>query len=419
MKDTILKTALAYALGSLIAQIINLIAVFIFMRELTLAEFGLYGLVFECFALLQMVVFNSFRNIYLQDFRLGKVDLSEKVFTQLTLGSIVLVLVSILCILIFKINLNLSIFLFLSLFLNGLSIPIFAKFLVENKRFILISKDILISIFVLATAYYTTRSNTRFDIQSIIIIQIIISGIVSFLFFLFYFKKGLFSISIFKFRLELFRSVCIFLGIFFINSFYNKMAVIAFNNFGNVIYLAIYLGALKFISPFMFVNNALVQAYIPKFISEDFKSFDSKGFFHFFLPAIFISICIVTFFPLALNILGLEKYYQSYDVVKILVIYLVAIFIYSPLSNFINVNGGQKIVLSTNFFVFLCYILFLFLLIKFNIFSPKTVAASYVFLETLIILIYCIYLKNKLNVSPLYIISPFALWACLLFSLLY
>ena len=86
MKDTILKTALAYALGSLIAQIINLISVFIFMRELTLAEFGLYGLVFECFALLQMVVFNSFRNIYLQDFRLGKVDLSEKVFIQLTLG---------------------------------------------------------------------------------------------------------------------------------------------------------------------------------------------------------------------------------------------------------------------------------------------------------------------------------------------
>lgn len=413
MKDNILKTAVFYAVGSLIAQVISLLSVFLFMKELTLSEFGLYGIVFECFTLLQMVVFNSFRNIYLQDFRSGDFDLDSKIFTQLTLGSFVLLLITALCTYIFKIKIELSVVLFISLFLNSLSIPIFAKFLVDNQRFILVFKDVLVALFLLAAAFFTTKFHKNFSIEVIVSIQIMVSGIISFSFFLLYFFKRSFSIKFFKFKLNMLYPLFVFLGIFFINSFYNKMAVIAFNNVGDMVFLAVYLGALKFVSPFMFVNNALVQAYIPRFMSDSFNNFNAKVFFHFFIPSLVIALALYCFFPLILNILDLQKYYQSYELVKIFSLYLISVFIYGSLSNFINVNGGQKIVLFVNIIVLIIYALFLFFLVSYNIVDPKKVAAGYVFLEIFTILVYCLYLTPKVKISYFYFISPLFLWLLL------
>lgn len=212
MKDNILKTAVFYAVGSLIAQVISLLSVFLFMKELTLSEFGLYGIVFECFTLLQMVVFNSFRNIYLQDFRSGDFDLDSKIFTQLTLGSFVLLLVTALCTYIFKIKIELSVVLFFSLFLNSLSIPIFAKLLVDNQRFILVFKDVLVALFLLIAAFFTTKFHKSFSIEVIVSIQIMVSGIISFFFFLLYFFKRSFNIKFFKFKLNMLYPLFVFLG---------------------------------------------------------------------------------------------------------------------------------------------------------------------------------------------------------------
>ncbi|WP_213991154.1 hypothetical protein [Sodalis sp. dw_96] len=405
MNKSILGTASLYAGGSLVTQAIGFFSQIILMRNLTLSDYGYYGLSFEVLILLQMVVGGAFRNFYLQSFRNDKADLNSLTIYQFFNGSLYIAVFSVFLYFLYGVNWLISLSLTVSFVLTSFALPLQTKMLAENRRTILIIKDIVTALLALLTIWLSLKI-FRLPVEKVVMVQLLPAVIVAFTYMLLYQKDLFVWLKINKIllyaKLRYEKVLISFIFVFLVNSLHNKLGVLYIKHFSNLSVLALYLAAFKFINPTLFIQTSLVSAYMPKFVSDVNFKFDKKIFFTFFIPGFAIVVFLYLLFPYLISLLGLSHYQNVYPLIKVGSWFILIVFIYGPLSNYIAVIGGQHFILLANIFAFLFYMISACIFGFF--FENQRMALSitfcFVIAECIICILYFFYLiKKKIEIS--------------------
>ncbi|HHL1886851.1 lipopolysaccharide biosynthesis protein [Klebsiella pneumoniae] len=413
MNKGIISTASYYVFFSLLTQSLTLVSQLLLMKYFSIRDYGYMGISFEAYIFLQMIVPNALRNFYLQKIRTSghgnnELLLDKLVKFQIYIGSIIILTFGCIVAFLYRLDAFLSILIIATGILSSIIQPLQAFWLANNRRFLVIAKDLssaflfLLSIVVLI--YYFSVS-----IKSIVILQFLIFSVVPCCFYIYYRlnQKGNSQTSL---NIEMLNKsdiygLLIFMMIFLVNTMHNKFGVMFLNKYTTLTEVAIYLAAFKFINPVFFVQSSLISAYMPKFIHEKELHFDYKLFLTFFIPGIIISSCLYFAFPLVVSILSIEKYLSSYPLIKVGCLFILVVFLYGALSNYISVSGGKNFILLTNLIALGLMLLFCFLNRNSDNLSVF-VMHVFVLAECIVGISYYLYLKfKKIKISILYILS--------------
>lgn len=413
MNKGIISTASYYVFFSLLTQSLTLVSQLLLMKCFSIRDYGYMGISFEAYIFLQMIVPNALRNFYLQKIRTSghgnnELLLDKLVKFQIYIGSIIILTFGCIVAFLYRLDAFLSILIIATGILSSIIQPLQAFWLANNRRFLVIAKDLssaflfLLSIVVLI--YYFSVS-----IKSIVILQFLIFSVVPCCFYIYYRlnQKGNSQTSL---NIEMLNKsdiygLLIFMMIFLVNTMHNKFGVMFLNKYTTLTEVAIYLAAFKFINPVFFVQSSLISAYMPKFIHEKELHFDYKLFLTFFIPGIIISSCLYFAFPLVVSILSIEKYLSSYPLIKVGCLFILVVFLYGALSNYISVSGGKNFILLTNLIALGLMLLFCFLNRNSDNLSVF-VMHVFVLAECIVGISYYLYLKfKKIKISILYILS--------------
>ncbi|HIE8869269.1 TPA: lipopolysaccharide biosynthesis protein [Klebsiella variicola] len=413
MNKGIISTASYYVFFSLLTQSLTLVSQLLLMKYFSIRDYGYMGISFEAYIFLQMIVPNALRNFYLQKIRTSghgnnELLLDKLVKFQIYIGSIIILTFGCIVAFLYRLDAFLSILIIATGILSSIIQPLQAFWLANNRRFLVIAKDLssaflfLLSIVVLI--YYFSVS-----IKSIVILQFLIFSVVPCCFYIYYRsnQKGNSQTSL---NIEMLNKsdiygLLIFMMIFLVNTMHNKFGVMFLNKYTTLTEVAIYLAAFKFINPVFFVQSSLISAYMPKFIHEKELHFDYKLFLTFFIPGIIISSCLYFAFPLVVSILSIEKYLSSYPLIKVGCLFILVVFLYGALSNYISVSGGKNFILLTNLIALGLMLLFCFLNRNSDSLSVF-VMHVFVLAECIVGISYYLYLKfKKIKISILYILS--------------
>lgn len=413
MNKGIISTASYYVFFSLLTQSLTLVSQLLLMKYFSIRDYGYMGISFEAYIFLQMIVPNALRNFYLQKIRTSghgnnELLLDKLVKFQIYIGSIIILTFGCIVAFLYRLDAFLSILIIATGILSSIIQPLQAFWLANNRRFLVIAKDLssaflfLLSIVVLI--YYFSVS-----IKSIVILQFLIFSVVPCCFYIYYRlnQKGNSQTSL---NIEMLNKsdiygLLIFMMIFLVNTMHNKFGVMFLNKYTTLTEVAIYLAAFKFINPVFFVQSSLISAYMPKFIHEKELHFDYKLFLTFFIPGIIISSCLYLAFPLVVSILSIEKYLSSYPLIKVGCLFILVVFLYGALSNYISVSGGKNFILLTNLIALGLMLLFCFLNRNSDNLSVF-VMHVFVLAECIVGISYYLYLKfKKIKISILYILS--------------
>ncbi|PXM36275.1 hypothetical protein DMT39_23895 [Klebsiella variicola] len=413
MNKGIISTASYYVFFSLLTQSLTLVSQLLLMKYFSIRDYGYMGISFEAYIFLQMIVPNALRNFYLQKIRTSghgnnELLLDKLVKFQIYIGSIIILTFGCIVAFLYRLDAFLSILIIATGILSSIIQPLQAFWLANNRRFLVIAKDLssaflfLLSIVVLI--YYFSVS-----IKSIVILQFLIFSVVPFCFYIYYRLKqkgnSQTSLNIEMLNKSDIYGLLIFMMIFLVNTMHNKFGVMFLNKYTTLTEVAIYLAAFKFINPVFFVQSSLISAYMPKFIHEKELHFDYKLFLTFFIPGIIISSCLYFAFPLVVSILSIEKYLSSYPLIKVGCLFILVVFLYGALSNYISVSGGKNFILLTNLIALGLMLLFCFLNRNSDNLSVF-VMHVFVLAECIVGISYYLYLKfKKIKISILYILS--------------
>ncbi len=413
MNKGIISTASYYVFFSLLTQSLTLVSQLLLMKYFSIRDYGYMGISFEAYIFLQMIVPNALRNFYLQKIRTSghgnnELLLDKLVKFQIYIGSIIILTFGCIVAFLYRLDAFLSILIIATGTLSSIIQPLQAFWLANNRRFLVIAKDLssaflfLLSIVVLI--YFFSVS-----IKSIVILQFLIFSVVPCCFYIYYRLKqkvnSQTSLNIEMLNKSDIYGLLIFMMIFLVNTMHNKFGVMFLNKYTTLTEVAIYLAAFKFINPVFFVQSSLISAYMPKFIHEKELHFDYKLFLTFFIPGIIISSCLYFAFPLVVSILSIEKYLSSYPLIKIGCLFILVVFLYGALSNYISVSGGKNFILLTNLIALGLMLLFCFLNRNSDNLSVF-VMHVFVLAECIVGISYYLYLKfKKIKISILYILS--------------
>ncbi|EMV0165411.1 lipopolysaccharide biosynthesis protein [Klebsiella variicola] len=413
MNKGIISTASYYVFFSLLTQSLTLVSQLLLMKYFSIRDYGYMGISFEAYIFLQMIVPNALRNFYLQKIRTSghgnnELLLDKLVKFQIYIGSIIILTFGCIVAFLYRLDAFLSILIIATGILSSIIQPLQAFWLANNRRFLVIAKDLssaflfLLSIVVLI--YYFSVS-----IKSIVILQFLIFSVVPCCFYIHYRLKqkgnSQTSLNIEMLNKSDIYGLLIFMMIFLVNTMHNKFGVMFLNKYTTLTEVAIYLAAFKFINPVFFVQSSLISAYMPKFIHEKELHFDYKLFLTFFIPGIIISSCLYFAFPLVVSILSIEKYLSSYPLIKVGCLFILVVFLYGALSNYISVSGGKNFILLTNLIALGLMLLFCFLNRNSDNLSVF-VMHVFVLAECIVGISYYLYLKfKKIKISILYILS--------------
>lgn len=404
MNVSVIKAALAYVLSALSVQGVAFLTQLILLRYFSVTNYGFYAISFEAVIMANMVISGAFRNFYLKEIRKG-VNPNILMSYQLYYGSLGCLISSVFTCTILQVPIQISIYITMSMVFSSLILPISTNLLAKGYKWRIISRDITISLLsfcsVIFLVYYKQAS------VSIIIISLLLIQMVVNLFFFLRLSSlcSAFSLKNLNFIND---SMLPFLGIFLLNTIYNKIGVSYVNFFSDVATVATFLAAFKFVNPFFSIQAALISAIMPNFISKDNIKFDVKFFSFFALPGLLISGVLMFFFPYIIKIIELEKYGSLYDVILFLSPVIFIVFIYGALSNFISVSGGQSYILKTNILGVLIYIFIL--IIAYFLFNPdiiiNVVISSFVITESFVCGLYYYRVKRSNEITVLFLVSP-------------
>ncbi|BBV59961.1 lipopolysaccharide biosynthesis protein [Klebsiella quasipneumoniae] len=413
MNKGIISTASYYVFFSLLTQSLTLVSQLLLMKYFSIRDYGYMGISFEAYIFLQMIVPNALRNFYLQKIRTSghgnnELLLDKLVKFQIYIGSIIILTFGCIVAFLYRLDAFLSILIIATGILSSIIQPLQAFWLANNRRFLVIAKDLSSAfLFLLSTVvliYYFSVS-----IKSIVILQFLIFSVVPCCFYIYYRlnqkANSQTSLNIEMLNKSDIYGLLIFMMIFLVNTMHNKFGVMFLNKYTNLTEVAIYLAAFKFINPVFFVQSSLISAYMPKFIHEKELHFDYKLFLTFFIPGIIISSCLYFAFPLVVSILSIEKYLSSYPLIKVGCLFIFVVFLYGALSNYISVSGGKNFILLTNLIALGLMLLFCFLNRNSDNLSVF-VMHVFVLAECIVGISYYLYLKfKKIKISILYILS--------------
>lgn len=415
MNAKILQTATLYTFFSIVNQCFGLMLHLLMMRNFSVTSYGSYAIIFEGAAFTQLVLNGAYRNFYLQKIRNGTSEnINALINFQALNGSLIILFFSSIICFFYKLDLTISLMLIFSNVLVSMLLPLQAYWLVENKRQLLIIKDMSTAIFSLVVVFICVKL-LSLDVKEIAIFQMASNMIIS-LVFAFLFARSFFTLSnlkgVLKYGIKYEKSLFTFFVIFLVNVIHNKYGGIFLRHYSTEIQLALYLAAFKFINPIFFIQTSLISAFMPSFIKDVNFKFDGKVFVTFALPGFLVAVVLYTLFPFILSFLGINQYLQSYELIKISCIFIVIVFVYGAMSNFISVTGGQSFILKTNIIAFIIMLLMTFML-KGHGEDNINIISTFVFAECLICISYYYYLcKKNTIVSPFFIILPLLGVAC-------
>ncbi|HBY0419136.1 hypothetical protein [Klebsiella sp. 2019SCSN059] len=404
MDKGIIKAAIAFFSSSVLVQGIGFLSQVFLMRELSVAQFGTYALVFEALAMCNMVVSGAFRNYYLREINKGN---SSNILLpyQLLFGSFWCVFSTVSIGLVFNLDNMIILGMSLSMVLSSLIMPKWTECLALGKRKLIIMRDLTYACgtFLLILFYvFYLKKHINFLIISVFTLNII----VSLLFFMDFTElRKYFTFCNIKL---LTTSIVPFFGIFIANTIYNKIGVTFINHMSSISNVALYLAMFKFITPLFFIQNALVSSILPKFNSERSLEFDKKIFLFFAVPGLIVTVVLPLVFPVVISVLGLYKYENITGLFYYGSPIIFISFIYGALSNYISVSGGQSLILKTNIYAIIFYILSLFVCealgVKINIII--LVLSLFVISESFICIVYYFDIKKNNKITGLFIWSP-------------
>ncbi|HFO0256844.1 TPA: hypothetical protein ACHIDA_003070 [Raoultella ornithinolytica] len=408
MNRKILQTASIYTFFSIINQAINLVAQLVIMRGFPVTQFGHYAICFEALALLQLVLSNASRNFYLQKIKSGSETVLSLMNYQAINGSLLIIFFGVIVCYFYNLDAIVSSYLILGNVLSSLLLPLQAKWLSENKRWLIIIRDTSVSLISLSFIFISVKLFNS-GVETIAITQFIIYGAVP-LIFIFIFQRDIFFIENIKrivrvkFRFE--SSLLIFCLIFFVNALHNKYGGIFLRNFSDGFQTAIYLATFKFINPLFFIQTSLISAFMPSFIKADNFKFDRKVFLVFALPGFIIALMLFIFYPLALSILGIEQYITSYELIKSGCLFVFIVFVYGAMSNYISISGGQNYILAVNILALSLMLVSSYFIVNVK-FTALALIHIFVIAECLICILYFLYIyKKKIEISFFFFFSP-------------
>jgi len=367
MVKKVAVNTIAYLIGSGIAQIFALVFTLILMDKLPVAEYGNYNLVISLVAIFSFLIDGGLTGFIIKEFNNKGYDLEEPSFerdslicstyTYQVIVTSLLILLYTLTVL-FTVNSNFIInylaFGLLTLLL-GLATPVFALLIANEKKHLIVAKDITVALIRLILI--VTIFKFSFSTQSIYFIPVG-ALIVAVALVVTFFKRILSGFEKFILPrkdqfLNILRVVTPFLLLSLFNVIYNKIDILMLNELADISEVAFYAGATIFVYPFMFICAAASSAILPFFskmaVKGDKSVRDEKLILIFMLGlGAVLSSFLYFISPYLYTSLFDGKYLVSIEIYKVLVWYLLVVFGYTSLSSSLVAKGKIATLISMN-----------------------------------------------------------------------
>ncbi len=412
VKKVILNTFI-YILGSGVSQIFSLIFTLILMQELTIVEYGKYNLIISLVAIFSFVIDGGLTGYIIKEFNnrsyqlntpcLKRDEFISNVYVYQFLVTFFLMFTYTVTAYLIVDNSVLHNYLTFGLLtlLLGIATPTFALLVANEKKYVVVLKDVVIAVLRLALLYFIFRLSFSSDIIYWIPSLALIVALILICYF---YKKILIGFSAFYVHrglsslLLILKSVSPFLILSLFNIVYNKIDVLMLNSLSNINEVAFYAGATIFVYPFMFICSAASSAILPYFSRRksglDSGEKDDNIIFIFMLILGFlVSFILFIFSDLIYKNLFDGKYLLSSDVYKVLVWYLFIVFGYTSISNSLISQGKIYILIYMNVTMLILNVLLNYTLIP--LYGAKGAAFSTVISEVIIIVFLLWFMKFR------------------------
>lgn len=358
---------IAYVIGSGVAQIFALVFTLILMDRLPVAEYGNYNLVISLVAIFSFLIDGGLTGFIIKEFNNRGYDLEEPSFERDSLicsTYIYQVIVTSLLILLYTLTVLLtvnSIFIInylafgLLTLLLGLATPVFALLIANEKKHLIVAKDIIVAlirlILIVTIFKFSFSTQSIYFIPAGALIVAVALGVIFFKSILSGFKK--FTIPRKDQFLNILKVVSPFLLLSLFNVIYNKIDILMLNELADISEVAFYAGATIFVYPFMFICAAASSAILPFFskmaVKGDKSIRDEKLILIFMLGlGAVLSSFLYLISPYLYTSLFDGKYLASIEIYKVLVWYLLVVFGYTSLSSSLVAKGKIATLISMN-----------------------------------------------------------------------
>lgn len=415
MIRNVVSNAFVYIIGSGVTQFFSLLFTLMLMKEFTLEEYGTYSLIISFVALFTFIVDGGLTGYIIKEFNnknfLLKVGCKERnifisnvLFYQVIVTMILLLLyVSVVFLVANEVLIESYLIFGLLTLVLGFNTPVFALLIANGVRKVILIKDISTS--VMRLLILIVGFNIGIDSNFVYYIPFVVVFIACITCF-FFFKKLIID---FKFEYEcltseltkIFKLVFPFLFLALVNILYNKIDVLMLSELSTISEVAFYSGATIFVYPFMFICSAASSAILPFFSKQvvassyEAKKDEQSIFKIMFLIGAVLSSTLFFLSDIFYSRLFDGKYELSTDVYHILVWYLLIVFCYTSMSNFLVAHGKIKILIYMNLLMLAFNFGLNFLLIP--IWGAKGAAFSTVISELIILLFLWSFINIKKN----------------------
>lgn len=341
------KITCIYLLGSILTQAINFITNIYIIKSFSVNGYGVIAFVIEVTTFFIMLGESGYKSFFIKKIK-DRNRYSIRVF-QIT-NAIVIFLIS-LCFFYTKLG-PVGIIFSLGLMMYLLTIPLQSQFIYHGDKYKVILKDLSISVLRFLGIFLCV--NISLNVNLLFTFWCFPLIVVSYV----YVRKDIY-INLYKYFKRLFLNLKLTVNIFsqavpyiltsIVNNVYNRLPVFYLGNFLGSSSVAYYMSATKFVFPSMFLITALVNAVIPKISNKKVFKFNWRFFLISFIPSLVLYLLIVLVSPYIIKFLFDGKYNQSIGLIRVLANYVLIVFNYSIISNYLSVNGYQKLIFIVNF----------------------------------------------------------------------
>lgn len=363
MVSKVISSTVVYIAGSGFTQLISLFFTLVLMQELALEEYGSYSVIIAFVAIFSFIIDGGLTGYIIKEFNNKKYELSiyskqrnifiTNVFLYQFVVTILLLITYFFAVSVIVDDVQkTNYFAFgVTTLVLGLSAPAFALLVANQKRTIVVVKDIVTALLRLVFLV----SGLKFGLDPDFVYYIPVTAFfVSTFAALYAFRR-----MVVGFQLEfgnvisdfstVFISVFPFLVLALVNILYNKIDFLMLNELSTLTEVAYYSGATIFVYPFMFVCAAASSAILPFFSRQTGSIQDEKLIFKFmFLLGLLLSLSLFLLSDYFYSNLFDGKYALSSGVYQILVWYLLVVFCYTSMSNLLVARGKLKLLIYMN-----------------------------------------------------------------------
>lgn len=360
MLRVLIKDSALYFAGGLFVQAAGLVSLIVMMKTLSVAEFGLYSYAVVFVAFFAFVADGGLTQFAVREVAQNpgrQAEIYERLQSAQVLISILIAAGLAVASYAFNSKTDFVIVMLLggAAVLNGLMAPVFSVFIARGDKWLVLGKDILVSLVRLSVVVCVAVLSPSPHLYAAAAIACAVTTI-SFCLVL---RRRADCTFILRFRFSLKSAIAILRAalpltlLMLVNILYNKIDVIMLNRIAGQYEVGLYAGATQFIYPFMFVSSALATALFPHLSKTaqalaSFQKVRRNALKIMGISGLALSLLLFVgsehFFRLVFD----GKYDGSVPVFKLLVWYLFIVFTYGCFSNDLVARGKTVFLLKVN-----------------------------------------------------------------------